>query len=78
MGVSTLIKATIFAINMMINSSNLWIEQLKLNEQGLIPAIAQDYRDGTVLLTQKLSETLISLCSLCSSKVDFSLLVRKC
>jgi phosphoribosyl-AMP cyclohydrolase/phosphoribosyl-ATP pyrophosphohydrolase/phosphoribosyl-AMP cyclohydrolase len=26
------------------------IENLKFNEQGLIPAIAQDYRDGTVLM----------------------------
>jgi len=26
------------------------IENLKFNAQGLIPAIAQDYRDGTVLM----------------------------
>ncbi|AFY47142.1 phosphoribosyl-AMP cyclohydrolase [Nostoc sp. PCC 7524] len=26
------------------------IQCLKFNEQGLIPAIAQDYRDGTVLM----------------------------
>jgi phosphoribosyl-AMP cyclohydrolase/phosphoribosyl-ATP pyrophosphohydrolase/phosphoribosyl-AMP cyclohydrolase len=33
-----------------MNSSFLWIEQLKFNSQGLIPAIAQDYRDHTVLM----------------------------
>lgn len=26
------------------------LESLKFNEQGLIPAIVQDYRDGTVLM----------------------------
>jgi phosphoribosyl-AMP cyclohydrolase/phosphoribosyl-ATP pyrophosphohydrolase/phosphoribosyl-AMP cyclohydrolase len=26
------------------------IDKLKFNEQGLIPAIAQDYRDGSVLM----------------------------
>ncbi|NJK48029.1 phosphoribosyl-AMP cyclohydrolase [Candidatus Gracilibacteria bacterium] len=33
-----------------MNQDFLWIEQLKFNEQGLIPAIAQDYRDGTILM----------------------------
>lgn len=33
-----------------MNQNLLWIEKLKFNEQGLIPAIAQDYRDGTVLM----------------------------
>lgn len=33
-----------------MNSDFLWIEQLKFNNQGLIPAIAQDYRDHTVLM----------------------------
>jgi phosphoribosyl-AMP cyclohydrolase/phosphoribosyl-ATP pyrophosphohydrolase/phosphoribosyl-AMP cyclohydrolase len=28
----------------------LWIAALKFNNQGLIPAIAQDYRDGTILM----------------------------
>jgi phosphoribosyl-AMP cyclohydrolase len=27
-----------------------WIEKLKFNDRGLIPAIAQDDRDGTVLM----------------------------
>jgi phosphoribosyl-AMP cyclohydrolase len=33
-----------------MNPNTLWIEQLKLNEQGLIPAIAQDYQDNAVLM----------------------------
>lgn len=34
----------------MINQADLWIETLKFNQQGLIPAIAQDDQDGTVLM----------------------------
>lgn len=33
-----------------MNSHQSWIETLKFNDRGLIPAIAQDYRDGTVLM----------------------------
>ncbi len=33
-----------------MNQDTLWIKQLKFNEQGLIPAIAQDERDGAVLM----------------------------
>jgi phosphoribosyl-AMP cyclohydrolase len=33
-----------------MNHDFLWIERLKFNEQELIPAIAQDYRDGTILM----------------------------
>ncbi|MGF1491756.1 MAG: phosphoribosyl-AMP cyclohydrolase [Microcoleaceae cyanobacterium] len=33
-----------------MNQDYLWIEALKFNDQGLIPAIAQDYQDGTVLM----------------------------
>lgn len=33
-----------------MNQNILWIEQLKFNENGLIPAIAQDYEDGAVLM----------------------------
>lgn len=33
-----------------MNFSQLWIEKLKFNDRGLIPAIAQDYRDGTILM----------------------------
>jgi len=33
-----------------MNQTFLWIEHLKFNEQGLIPAIAQDYLDNTVLM----------------------------
>ncbi|MFN7860075.1 MAG: phosphoribosyl-AMP cyclohydrolase, partial [Pseudanabaena sp.] len=30
--------------------SDNWIENLKYDAQGLIPAIAQDHQDGTVLM----------------------------
>ncbi|NBD17833.1 MAG: phosphoribosyl-AMP cyclohydrolase [Cyanobacteria bacterium] len=33
-----------------MNQDLLWIEQLKFNEQGLIPAIAQDDQDQAVLM----------------------------
>lgn len=33
-----------------MNQDYLWIETLKFNEKGLIPAIAQDAKDGTVLM----------------------------
>jgi phosphoribosyl-AMP cyclohydrolase len=33
-----------------MNQNLLWVEKLKFNHQDLIPAIAQDYRDGTVLM----------------------------
>lgn len=33
-----------------MNQDLLWIETLKFNDQGLIPAIAQDANDGTVLM----------------------------
>jgi phosphoribosyl-AMP cyclohydrolase len=33
-----------------MNQDYLWIETLKFNDQGLIPAIAQDAEDGTVLM----------------------------
>ncbi|MBD2481039.1 phosphoribosyl-AMP cyclohydrolase [Planktothrix sp. FACHB-1365] len=33
-----------------MNQDYLWIEVLKFNDQGLIPAIAQDAEDGTVLM----------------------------
>lgn len=33
-----------------MNQNSLWMEQLKFNEHGLIPAIAQDYQDGAVLM----------------------------
>ncbi|MDF5729207.1 MAG: phosphoribosyl-AMP cyclohydrolase [Rhizonema sp. PD38] len=33
-----------------MNQNLLWIEKLKFNEKGLIPAIAQDYLDGTILM----------------------------
>lgn len=33
-----------------LDSDRLWIEQLRFDDRGLIPAIAQDYRDGAVLM----------------------------
>jgi phosphoribosyl-AMP cyclohydrolase len=33
-----------------MNSNLLWIDRLKFNENGLIPAIAQDCQDGAVLM----------------------------
>jgi len=36
--------------NMLTNENLLWIERLKFNDRGIIPAIAQDYRDNTVLM----------------------------
>ncbi len=33
-----------------MNQDLLWIEALKFNEKGLIPAIAQDAEDGTILM----------------------------
>jgi len=33
-----------------MNQNTLWMEQLKFNDMGLIPAITQDYQDGAVLM----------------------------
>ncbi|KAB8335667.1 phosphoribosyl-AMP cyclohydrolase [Scytonema tolypothrichoides VB-61278] len=33
-----------------MNQNLLWIQKLKFNDQDLIPAIAQDYKDGSVLM----------------------------
>lgn len=33
-----------------MNQDYFWIEALKFNDQGLIPAIAQDAKDGTILM----------------------------
>jgi phosphoribosyl-AMP cyclohydrolase/phosphoribosyl-ATP pyrophosphohydrolase/phosphoribosyl-AMP cyclohydrolase len=45
----------------MINQSYLWIERLKFNEQGLVPAIIQDIRDHTVLMMAWMSEESLQL-----------------
>jgi phosphoribosyl-AMP cyclohydrolase/phosphoribosyl-ATP pyrophosphohydrolase/phosphoribosyl-AMP cyclohydrolase len=34
----------------MLNTDLLWLERLKFDQHGLIPAIAQDYQDHTVLM----------------------------
>ncbi|OKH16263.1 phosphoribosyl-AMP cyclohydrolase [Fischerella major NIES-592] len=46
-----------------MNQNLLWIKKLKFNNQDLIPAIAQDYKDGTVLMmawmnTESIQRTL--------------------
>ncbi len=38
-----------------------WIETLKYNEQGLIPAIAQDHQDGTVLMMAWMNRQALEL-----------------
>ena len=48
-----------------MNQNLLWIEQLKFNENGLIPAIAQDDRDGAVLMMawmnkESIQQTLVT------------------
>lgn len=52
-------------MNKLLNQNILWLEQLKFNEQGLIPTIAQDYQDGTVLMMawmnkESIQQTLIT------------------
>ena len=42
-----------------MNQDYLWIETLKFNDQGLIPAIAQDAEDGTVLMMAWMNEASI-------------------
>ncbi|WP_317134640.1 phosphoribosyl-AMP cyclohydrolase [Leptolyngbya sp. 7M] len=42
-----------------MNQTLLWIEQLRLNDQGLIPTIAQDYLDNTVLMMAWMSRESI-------------------
>jgi phosphoribosyl-AMP cyclohydrolase len=42
-----------------MNSPTLWIERLKFNESGLIPAIAQDDQDGAVLMMAWMNRTAI-------------------
>ena len=39
----------------------LWIEALKFNDRGLIPAIAQDDRDGTILMMAWMNKTTSSI-----------------
>jgi phosphoribosyl-AMP cyclohydrolase len=33
-----------------MNQDTFWLHRLKFNKEGLIPAIAQDYQDNTVLM----------------------------
>jgi phosphoribosyl-AMP cyclohydrolase/phosphoribosyl-ATP pyrophosphohydrolase/phosphoribosyl-AMP cyclohydrolase len=48
-----------------MNESFLWIEKLKFNDQDLIPAIVQDYRDNAVLMMawmnrESIEQTLVT------------------
>lgn len=43
------------------NMSDNWIENLKYDEKGLIPAIAQDYQDGTILMMAWMNRQAIEL-----------------
>ncbi|MUL37879.1 phosphoribosyl-AMP cyclohydrolase [Gloeocapsopsis dulcis] len=42
-----------------MNQKLLWLEQLKFNDRGLIPAIVQDYQDDTVLMMAWMSRKSI-------------------
>ncbi|BAS55557.1 MULTISPECIES: phosphoribosyl-AMP cyclohydrolase [Leptolyngbya] len=42
-----------------IDQNYLWIERLKFNEAGLVPAIAQDYQDSSVLMMAWMSRESI-------------------
>ena len=43
------------------NMSDNWIENLKYDEKGLIPAIAQDYQDGTILMMAWMNRQALEL-----------------
>jgi len=38
-----------------------WIEKLKYDDKGLIPAIAQDYQDGAVLMVAWMNREALEL-----------------
>jgi phosphoribosyl-AMP cyclohydrolase len=42
-----------------MNQDTLWLDALKFNERGLIPAIAQDHQDGTVLMMAWMNQASI-------------------
>jgi phosphoribosyl-AMP cyclohydrolase len=41
--------------------SDNWIETLKYDQKGLIPAIAQDYQDGTILMMAWMNRQALEL-----------------
>ena len=41
--------------------SDNWIETLKYDQKGLIPAIAQDYEDGTILMMAWMNEESLQM-----------------
>ena len=43
------------------NMSDNWIENLKYDEKGLIPAIAQDYQDGIILMMAWMNRQALEL-----------------
>jgi phosphoribosyl-AMP cyclohydrolase len=44
-----------------MNLTSNWIDRLKFDAHGLIPAIAQDYRDGAVLMMAWMNREAIAL-----------------
>jgi phosphoribosyl-AMP cyclohydrolase/phosphoribosyl-ATP pyrophosphohydrolase/phosphoribosyl-AMP cyclohydrolase len=52
-----------FYLKVLLRLSRQWgtlqVEQLKFNDQGLIPAIAQDYLDNTILMMAWMNRELI-------------------
>ncbi len=40
---------------------NNWIETLKYDQQGLIPTIAQDHQDGTILMMAWMNRQALEL-----------------
>ncbi|MDP1086578.1 phosphoribosyl-AMP cyclohydrolase, partial [Klebsiella pneumoniae] len=38
-----------------------WLEQIKWDEKGLIPAIAQDFRTGRILMVAWMNEEALQL-----------------
>jgi phosphoribosyl-AMP cyclohydrolase len=54
----------------MLDADLLWLEHLRFDPQGLIPAIAQDYRDNTVLMLAWMNREAI-LATLSTGEVHY-------
>jgi phosphoribosyl-AMP cyclohydrolase len=50
-----------FVVQNVMNLTNDWIDQLKFDANGLIPAIAQDDRDGAVLMMAWMNKQSLTL-----------------
>jgi len=53
-----------------MNQDRLWIEALKFDDRGLIPAIAQDAEDGTVLMMAWMNRESLE-CTLATGEVHY-------